>query len=210
MTAPRPTLRERQSAETWLSIHHAAVELVRSHGLQRSTVQAIAARADVAPRTFFNYFPTKEDAILGLGVPEVPQQALTAFREDTGGRAFDRLVRLLLAVVQSALRPEIPFEERQELMRAHPELHQRLMAHVTSAETLVHELLSDQGDGSPLIELSELGLPQTVRTARALLMIAGTILRFAYISDPGAALADTDATVDNAIATFREVLEATL
>ena len=40
-----------------------------SGGLEQAAVEVIAENAGASPRTFFNYFPAKEDAVLGLRVP---------------------------------------------------------------------------------------------------------------------------------------------
>jgi AcrR family transcriptional regulator len=60
----RPGLRERKKIETREAIAFAAVHLTAEHGLDATTCEAIAEAAHVAPRTFRNYFPNKETAIL--------------------------------------------------------------------------------------------------------------------------------------------------
>lgn len=58
-------LRERKKRATRGAIHRAAVELVEEHGLAAVTTEQIAAQAGVSPRTVFNYYATKQDAVLG-------------------------------------------------------------------------------------------------------------------------------------------------
>src|SRR3954463_12489964 len=53
-------LRERHAARTRDAIVSAALELFEERGIQATTVDEISARAEIAPRTFFRYFPTKE------------------------------------------------------------------------------------------------------------------------------------------------------
>jgi AcrR family transcriptional regulator len=57
-------LRARRRRETARDIHLAALRLAREHGFDALTVEAISAEAGIAPRTFFNYFPTKEAAVV--------------------------------------------------------------------------------------------------------------------------------------------------
>jgi AcrR family transcriptional regulator len=58
-------LRERKKRATREALHDAALRLTLDHGLEHLTVEEISAAADVSPRTFFNYFPGKEQAIIG-------------------------------------------------------------------------------------------------------------------------------------------------
>ncbi|MFN3525161.1 MAG: TetR/AcrR family transcriptional regulator [Paracoccus sp. (in: a-proteobacteria)] len=63
------TLRERRRQQTAREIQQAALRLSLRIGYPAVTIDLIAAEAGVSPRTFFNYYPNKQAAILG----EVPQ-----------------------------------------------------------------------------------------------------------------------------------------
>lgn len=68
MTARRsaPSLRERKKLATRRELRRITLDLAARHGFANVTVDDIAAAADVSPRTFFNYFPTKEAALFGM------------------------------------------------------------------------------------------------------------------------------------------------
>jgi AcrR family transcriptional regulator len=88
------SLRERKKARTRAALREHALRLFREQGYQETTVEQIAAAADVSPSTFFRYFPTKEDVVLQDGMDTRTMEALARQPRDLPP----------IAAVRSALR----------------------------------------------------------------------------------------------------------
>ncbi|MEU6918085.1 TetR/AcrR family transcriptional regulator [Streptomyces olindensis] len=63
---PQASLTERRKAETRMEIARAAAGLFVRHGLRATRAEDIAQAAGIAPRTFYRYFATKEEAVAPL------------------------------------------------------------------------------------------------------------------------------------------------
>jgi AcrR family transcriptional regulator len=89
------TLRERKREETARALARAAYGIVREQGVDAVTADAVAERAGVSRRTFFNYFPSVE-SVLTASVAEL----LTAVAARLESRpAGEDVVASVLAVV---------------------------------------------------------------------------------------------------------------
>lgn len=113
-----PGLRERKKQATRNALTEAAVRLAAEHGVENVTVEAISEAAGVSPRTFFNYFPSHDDAfvLIDEGVGE-------RIRESVRRAPADRPP---LDVVRAALADELDgFEQRQEFWALQARVFQR-------------------------------------------------------------------------------------
>jgi len=93
---PGPGLRERKKEQTRQAIADTAVALFAQRGFEAVTVAQIAEAANVAPQTVFNYFPTKEDLVLGTFDESVPQRFADAVRCCPPGQSVIAAVRPLV------------------------------------------------------------------------------------------------------------------
>lgn len=143
---PLTSLRERKKHKTRMAIRRAALDLAVEHGVDNTTIDAISEAADVSRRTFFNYFPSKEDAlvtdatrigealrplILARPADESPLQTLRAVV--TENDPFD----LVQAQRERAL-------TRQRLVADTPALIARQRAQFARLERTVAESLADR------------------------------------------------------------------
>ena len=86
-------LRERKKQRTRQQIIEAAMGLFAERGYHATTIADIAAAAEVAPRTFFSYFPSKE-AVVFHNVDRDLDGLASALRDRLPGEtAFDALRR---------------------------------------------------------------------------------------------------------------------
>ena len=117
-----PTLRDRKRLRTRDTLERAAVDLVLRDGVEHATVDAICAAADVSSRTFFNYFDSKEHAILGMA------DAAPALR--LGDDLVAGVVEVLFESVRSTSDPALQ-RGRIEIARRYPYLVERRLTEAT-------------------------------------------------------------------------------
>ncbi|MDT7764447.1 MAG: hypothetical protein QOC63_3867 [Mycobacterium sp.] len=99
--APPLGLRERKKARTRATLIDAAVELCGRQGFERTTVDQIAAIADVSPRTFSRYFATKDAIAVALIDDATDVAAAELARQPTDIDHFEALRRSYVSMYTS-------------------------------------------------------------------------------------------------------------
>lgn len=157
---PRP-LRERQRDRTREDIQAAAYALFGERGFDDTTVAQIAERAGVAIRTFFRYFPSKEDVVFGDHEEAVARLRAALADASPDQSPLGRVRQAVVAVQQPGRHPE------REIIRA------RLIADVPSVRSRFHHLAENFEDVVAEALRKDLG-PGAEAAARASI-IAGIV-----------------------------------
>src|SRR5258708_8041079 len=98
---PRAGRRERERGAPRRSLRRVALDLVAERGFAHVTVEDIAEAADVSPRTFFNYFPSKEAALFGTDPDRVTALRERVVHQAPGEPALDGLRMVMASEAQT-------------------------------------------------------------------------------------------------------------
>lgn len=125
MDSKTDSLRDRKHAETRRAIETIALDLAVSNGLAGTTVDDISAKANISRRTFFNYYSSKEDALLGFS----QLSDFSKFNQTVVIKTGDDMVRFtihtLLQVFEHSISNFDLKKRRAELLKSSPKLLDR-------------------------------------------------------------------------------------
>src|SRR3954462_15919153 len=113
-------LRERKKERTAQAIEDAALRLFSERGYQATTIADIAEAAEIAPRTFFAYFPSKESVLFGDF--EANFQSLSDHLDARTGDLPDALRSWIADLTEHEGPPDERDRQRRELIEATEEL----------------------------------------------------------------------------------------
>ncbi|RII14797.1 DNA-binding transcriptional repressor FabR [Streptomyces sp. YIM 130001] len=143
-------LRQRKRQATRHALFEAAVRLAADQGAENVTVEAISERAGVSPRTFFNYFKSREEAFV-MADPEAGERLREVMREAPPEGSMLDVLRDYMAENLSGLDfdPELWSLVALVLSRS-PELTSRMLSLQAEDEKatadVVLQRLRDQGE----------------------------------------------------------------
>jgi len=140
-------LRERKKQKTRESIQRTALRLFGKQGYEETTIEQIAAAAEISPSTFFNYFPTKEDVVLYDAYDPV---AIRMFLERPKDEPVNAGVRQVLEGLAATFeRDEQMILARGRLFLEVPELRARIWDEVERTQVLIAKLLAERTGRRP-------------------------------------------------------------
>jgi AcrR family transcriptional regulator len=136
MTEQAVGLRDRKRADTRARLERAAVEIVLRDGLDHATVDAISEAADVSSRTFFNYFDSKEDAILGMREFDLSAETIAKHADAVADAGLlESLVGLMFEILGPSIGESDLKRDRMEIAQRYPQLLGRQVTVMTRMST---------------------------------------------------------------------------
>ncbi|MET9229334.1 helix-turn-helix domain-containing protein [Lentzea sp. NPDC003310] len=183
MNQPGESLRDRKKRQTRAALERATVTLAAERGYDHVTVEEIAAAADVSVRTFFNYFASKDEALIGADPEMAPRAAerVLAFPADVP--PFEAYRRTVLAEITDELNNARDlWLLRKDVLMQRPDLLVRAFATSAESEQLLAAAVARRA-----------GLPESHTYPRLIVAAGSAAFRCAvtrWAQDDGVALGD--------------------
>jgi AcrR family transcriptional regulator len=166
MSSPLPTLagppvrrRDQQKDQTRFDLAMAAFELAREHGLAGVRVPQIAAATGVSPRTFNNYFPSKEAAIVWPTTWRGSRLAASLAGRPAGEPLADAVAEAVAGLYEQDEVDGLPagwFRDFRALVAREPALHGEYLKATSAVEAALADAIArrigvDEGQLEPLV-----------------------------------------------------------
>ena len=168
------SVRDKRKAETLSLIHTVAQRAALDKGLVDMKVDEVAEEVGISRRTFFNYYSTKEDAVLGLRPPVLTDESIERFKSSQED-ILSRIVWLVVDVIRTTTVPGSSGGMRKKLRGQFPELVHRFDVRSRASEEIIRNALLDNLEKTNLILSKE--------DIEILLGLARVIIKHAYTID---------------------------
>ena len=143
--------RDRKKHATRQALRNAALQLVAERGFAHVTVEDIAEAADVATRTFFNYFPSKQSAVIGADPDRVVKLRVSLLARPARESPLEAMASVLVEYA-AAIDQELDdlgegkqaWFRRFSVVRDDPELLGAYAAHISEVERGLADALAQR------------------------------------------------------------------
>lgn len=147
MTTRRTGLREQKKQATREALRAAALRLALAHGPENVRVDDIAAAAGVAPRTYNNYFASREQAIVAAVTADRETRVAAAVAGRPAGTPLSQAVTD--AIVTEYTEPGEDARDALLMITTRPALRQAYLDAATAIESPLTEVLGERtGDAA--------------------------------------------------------------
>ncbi|PJJ73433.1 AcrR family transcriptional regulator [Diaminobutyricimonas aerilata] len=140
-----PSTREQRREKTAARLTTASRRLTAERGLSGFTVEELCSEVGVSRRTFFNYFPSKEEAVLGVDEADEGQRLAERFLA-LGSRGWPAVIDDLVDLAREHVRTDdLGLAERADLHAAimrEPRLLARFLGQTQDRERGLIELVA--------------------------------------------------------------------
>jgi len=133
--------------ETAFRLTSVSRRLTAERGLAGFTIEELCAEVDISRRTFFNYFSSKDDAVLGVDSEEEAQKFASSFLAQ-GARGWERVIDDLFALAIMLFdEADIDTAAHSDFMRAlerEPKLFARFIGATREREKQLQALIAER------------------------------------------------------------------
>ncbi|MBB6553686.1 TetR/AcrR family transcriptional regulator [Nonomuraea rubra] len=196
--------RERKKQATRAALREAALRLALRHGVEHVTVEQIASEADIALRTFFNYFSSKEEAVVAAAAAGA-EAVIAEFRARPAGESVLRALReAVLTVVDRDHAAGHDYIRASRLIRRTPSLRPHELAVLAAQEKALADAITGRLSPAPA------GIYPALCAATALTalrVVLGRWLEHAGDSEEAPPMAVLREEIDQAIAALAAGLD---
>lgn len=202
-------LRERKKEQTRQAIHRAAMALFAERGFEATTIADIAAAADIAPRTFFSYFASKEAAVFPAFEPMFADFDRALRERPPGTSALDVLRAWIVPAAETYMPDLAAARLEAQLRRESPAVAACDAQHMRRFERRLAEAVGEDFGEPPESLRPRLVAAAALAALQASSDAADTIIEHdpeaaqAMMADPAAFLDDALRFLDGGLAALR-------
>ncbi|MCD7101107.1 TetR/AcrR family transcriptional regulator [Pseudoclavibacter sp. 13-3] len=181
MACAHEGLRQRKLRQTREHVEQVTVELVDRLGYDQVSVEMICDQAEISPRTFYNYFGTKDAAILGYIPASIDAAALQQFIEHSNDDIIDALLQLIASAEHSPLRQSSLQVQRHRILHEHPHLLTEIASRVERLQSRLNDAIAER----VALELGTATTDARVQQrARLLFAVVIAVVKIALVTGP--------------------------